>query len=61
LRVEETTAKKEKTGGNQESEIEELVDLKKLQENDLSWLFESLRPIRYLVHYKPQCKTITNG
>jgi hypothetical protein len=51
LRVEEAAAKKGEAGGDQKSEIEELGDLKKLWENDLFWLLESLYLVRYLVRH----------
>jgi hypothetical protein len=51
LRVEEAAAKNAYADGSQKSEIDELGDLKKLWENDLSWLLESLHLIRYLIRH----------
>ncbi len=51
LQVEKAAAKKSHSGGNQKSEIEELGDLKKLWENNLAWLLESLHLIRYLIRH----------
>jgi hypothetical protein len=51
LRVEEAAAQNRDGNNKQKSEIDELGDLKKLWENDLSWLLEALYLIRYLFRY----------
>jgi hypothetical protein len=51
LRVEDAAAKKTQDDNTKKSEIDELGDVKKLWESDLSWLLESLYLTRYLVRH----------
>jgi hypothetical protein len=51
LRVEEAAAQNRDGNNKQKSEIDELGDLKKLWETDISWLLEALYLIRYLFRY----------
>jgi hypothetical protein len=51
LRVEEAAAQNGDGNIKKKSEIDELGDLKKLWESDLSWILESLYLIRFLIRY----------
>jgi hypothetical protein len=59
LRVEEAAAQKKYGDNNHRSEVDELGDLKKLWENDLSWLLESLYLIRYLIRHLPHSEELS--
>jgi hypothetical protein len=58
LRVEEAAAQKKYGDNNHKSEVDELGDLKKLWENDLSWLLEALYLIRYLIRHLPHSEEL---